>query len=438
MLELAAEQKAFPTPSTIVKQPPTIMSSKAPPSFKVVRLGLLKRGVPAGMASEIASKRFRPRIWLIDNNDRSEYPLDEADASLGTLWLELKETLKDHVHLAGLFGVPTTFGFLHGENACDVSVSEDGKMADESTITTAIKTIENSRTAETVDAPWAALLVEVHRRVQANPDSMEGVCLVLATPDKLPVDDREFLDSVQTILDASVSLVIRHVTRDPQVIKHNNKLKTLKKNVEIVGDFYADADKVAKQNPWLYYSRFLHQCRELGYKNKPMTKMVRRTLKQKEAIKLMSLLFGKLSMKDAPTDMKELPKFVSTLTETNRWTTENGTLEACVNSQQLDRLYGDEAAGTSTTSASKSSGVSSSLSKDDSWRKGPATAVSGSVPSTGLDPNRLRYKDQVQSVIVPIDVTESVPPTGLDPNRLSYKDQVQSVIIPIDVSESES
>lgn len=310
-----------------------------------LRSGLLERGFPEGMATEMSTKLFRHRIWLIDNNENTGieegHSYETANGPVNcSRWTELQESMKDHVFLAGFLQIPTTFGTLHGSDAQDISIAMGSKKSEDAEIAIALQSIERTHPALGTRTPWSLLLQEVRRRAVSDHGLQQGV-LVLATPERLPTEDQEFLDSVKQILDAQIALVIRHCTRDPIVVSHNTRLRKLVKGVEIVGDYESDVRKINIYNPWINYTRSLHRCREQGYKNKPLNKLVQRSLKKKEVRKLLNLLFGKASMKDAPdmeSDWQRFFAYVSKVNQQHSWTMSSGHSQPCLDMRQFGRL----------------------------------------------------------------------------------------------------
>jgi len=130
----------------------------------------------------------------------------------------------------------------------------------------------------------------------------QSVAIVIAT-DGLPTDKegysyaaqhRMFVDALKLLQGlGQVRVIIRLCTDEKRVVSFYNQLDSIAGlSVEVLQDFVGQAKGVNEHNPWLNYTLPLHRLREMGYHDRILDTLDRRSLTKNELYDFFVLLFG--------------------------------------------------------------------------------------------------------------------------------------------------
>ena len=262
-------------------------------------------GYPEGFCRALvhgATQVYAKRYWIIDDSlsmstkdghfllyTPQRDGTDCIEQAPCTRWNELQETVLQHAllahhldiptdfrllnHAAGHFRIPRTFGSTSRLSSSNSSGNSSGNLAD---VQHAQKIL--SRTQPRGVTPLTARLRTVHKELEQSvlPKLPTGqkVALVLAT-DGLPtnVDDHglstqqakeDFRQALLALPAEQVSIVIRLCTDDVDVVSFYNQLETTLPHVQVLDDYWAEAARAQRHNPWLNYGLVLHRIREMA------------------------------------------------------------------------------------------------------------------------------------------------------------------------------
>ena len=112
----------------------------------------------------------------------------------------------------------------------------------------------------------------------------------------------------------------------------------------MLNDFTQEAKEVCAKNAWLNYTLPLHQCREMGYYNRPFDLLDERLLSPDELREFLFLLFGAENFDGVPDPQADWKGFVKGIQaivsrEKKQWNPVTKKLGPWVDVVKMDKLY---------------------------------------------------------------------------------------------------
>lgn len=95
----------------------------------------------------------------------------------------------------------------------------------------------------------------------------------------------------------------------------------LELSVEVIDDYFHEAQQVTSHNPWLNYAMPLHRCREMGFHTRVLDLLDERLLTKDELMDFLKVIFSEASMLNCPdphTDWKKFTAFLQALLDLER------------------------------------------------------------------------------------------------------------------------
>jgi hypothetical protein len=333
---------------------------------------LKQKGFSSGLARELAANAttFANRIWVVDNSGSmiitdghrivptSHGNMTETQVSR---WDELQDTILYHAEMAGTLNSPTVFRLLNDPGRQvgpqELSVAQDppgvGNIKqDIMRIRTVIQ-----RAQPTGVTPLTSHIIQIqqalHRMAPRLRREGKRVAVILAT-DGLPTDEdgfggdeitQEFVQALKTLKGLPIWLVIRLCTDETKVTDFYNSLDgKFELSLEVLDDFFGEAQEVHRHNKWLNYSMPLHRCRELGYHDRLFDLIDERPLTRSELRKFCGLLCGfeVSQIPDPNTDWKAFVTFVQTSValEPQQYSPIKKKVLPLINIRALNKVYG--------------------------------------------------------------------------------------------------
>lgn len=336
---------------------------------------LHQQGFPLGLAEELGNscRTFPIRFWIVDNSGSMRAPDGNriVSASISdkekfkvescNRWIELQGSVSYHIELAGLLRVSTVFRMLNdpgvkiGPQEFSVAEQDAGKI--EHDVKAAKQIIERSEPRGVT--PLTQHLLAIRSRIQSmeqklNSQGQQAV-IVIAT-DGLPSNahgkstrevQQEFVDTLQSLQSLPVWLVVRLCTDDDDVVEYYNNLDNqLELPLEVIDDFFGEAEEIRGANKWLNYALPLHRCREMGYHHRIFDLLDERLLTKDEMLEYMKLLFGAVELADAPDIHADWKGFTSYLgnvvtAHARQWNPISLKMDPWIDMKQLEKAYGD-------------------------------------------------------------------------------------------------
>lgn len=335
-------------------------------AFKELKL----QGYTDGLVHSIQRNRdnFPLRIWVVDNS----YSMTKFDghslqpsktchrvvATDCTRWDEIVSTVNYHAKTSALLEAPTAFRLLNAasDGTEEFGVAQCGPQHTSEDLQNVLDTMRrvrpNGRT------PLTERVTEIAVRIESMKEDLRSrgqkVAIILAT-DGLPTDrtgrstqaeKAAFQNALRRLEGLPVWVVIRLCTDDDAVVDFYNNIDShLELSLDVLDDFYAEAQEVYEHNKWLNYALPLHRMREMGFYHKLFDLIDERPLTRDELPEFFRLLYGADALDGLPDPQLEWKKFlerltVVTKTQPMQWNPVKKRLTPWVRIEALDRAYG--------------------------------------------------------------------------------------------------
>ena len=116
--------------------------------------------------------------------------------------------------------------------------------------------------------------------------------------------NQAFVESLRSLENLPVRLVIRLCTSEEEVVEFYNSLVSLHNlPIDVLQDFVSEAKKVRHINKWLNYGIGLHRCRQLGFRDHYFDLLTQRQLTVEELKYFCSHLFDEKSIEGIDTSL---------------------------------------------------------------------------------------------------------------------------------------
>jgi hypothetical protein len=321
---------------------------------------LSEQGYTRGLLDALETNRneFLYSIWITDNSTSMNvvdgHRIDPVLCNQNTdngnniggavtfkncsRWEEIQQTLDYHAQMAAIVKAPTMFHFVNEPQSSD-SNSERTQLLQQFTISDTSNSNSNlnvkhryedlevaQRTIKAIKPSGKCTpLTETIRNVRdniipkllnttttssgSNKDS-KRIVLVIATDGILADVDEgipateaakdEFIQTIQSLKDLPVWIVVRLCTDDNNVVDYWNNINLDGIELDVLDDYVSEAKEVYAHNKWLNYGLPLHRLREMGFYDDVFDLLDERTLNRREIIDFCTILLGKSVMSKAP------------------------------------------------------------------------------------------------------------------------------------------
>jgi len=333
-------------------------------SDAIARLRTL--GFPQGLAEEMGNSRIScpMRFWIVDNSgsmrlsDGKRIVTDKNNVHVVpcSRWLELQGTIEYHAELAGLLKFPTVFRMLNdpGPTVGPQEFRVGWLIAAE---------VEQAKAIIQKDQPHGVTPLSEHvREIYQRIKRMEGLmrsqgqqAVVVIATDGFPSDGKgyssssvteQFVNDLRLLQTLPVCIVIRLCTDDNSVVEFYNNLDSkLELPLEVLDDFFSEAQEIQKANPWLNYGLPLHRSREMGYHHRIFDSLDEKLLSKDELLEVLLLLFGEEQLQNAPNVHRDWNGFLSFLSslvvkEGKIFNPVTKKMDYWIDTRKLDKAYG--------------------------------------------------------------------------------------------------
>ena len=120
--------------------------------------------------------------------------------------------------------------------------------------------------------------------------------------------------------------------------------------LEVIDDFFGEAQEIYEANKWLNYGLPLHRVREMGYHHRIFDLLDERLLNKDELLEFVKLLFGQRPAHPWPNPHVQWKEFLHEVEttvqrETKQFNPKTHKMEPWIDVKQLKRLYGSGGGG---------------------------------------------------------------------------------------------
>lgn len=199
-------------------------------------------------------------------------------------WKELTNSLRFHLDLSHFGGIPTEFRFLNSSNP--LRIGFDSTESEQSY--QRIKSILDDGSPGG-GTPLCRHIREVTQMIQLFEPQLRAngqvVCLIIATDGE--ASDGDISEVLRPLKALPVWIVLRFCTDDEGIVNYWNRIdEDLELNMDVLDDYFGEAQEIHKVNPWLTYGEPLHRLREFGVTLKEMDKIDESLLSTDEMMKV--------------------------------------------------------------------------------------------------------------------------------------------------------
>jgi hypothetical protein len=201
-----------------------------------------------------------------------------------TRWKELTNALKFHLQLASSGSIPTEFRFLNSCSPVQIGFHLNEDIGGYQRIKAVLD--DGSPSGGT---PLCRHISEVTEMIRYYESQLRAngqvVCLIIATDGE--ASDGDIASILKPLKDLPVWIVLRFCTDDENIIKYWNNIDSeLELNMDVLDDFFGEAEEIHQVNPWLTYGEQLHRMREFGVTLKELDKIDESLLSADEMVKV--------------------------------------------------------------------------------------------------------------------------------------------------------
>jgi len=374
---------AVPVPSAppSATAPPAMPASSAFPSFsRISELNydqikqLKSQGYTQGLIDIIAqmTEYFPHRVWVVDNSgsmnkDDGNRLINTKNSSQVRLvqctrWDEIRETVNYHAQLSALIQAPTTFRLLNNPGmhvgSQEFSIADKGydKQIIDKDVETAKRIMNNASPSGVT--PLARHVREIRDSILPMADDLHNqgkkVTIILAT-DGLPTNERgvggydernDFTEALRSMEGLPVWIVIRLCTDEDDVVEYYNSIDDqLELSIEVLDDFFGEANEVHEHNSWLTYTLPLHRMREMGIPHRLFDLLDERPFTRSELRDFCFLLFGQGAFDGVPEPEEDFAGFIKALDgilkrEKEQWDPVKKKMRPLLHLKEMNRIYG--------------------------------------------------------------------------------------------------
>lgn len=298
---------------------------------------IIAMGFPAGLAKVMDENNtnFPLRIWIIDNSHSmqkddgrliSMKPAGVCKVAKSSRWKEIRDTVVFHAETAAKVHAPTIFRLLN--KPISSRLPREFGVARGSEISAMRELQVAQETLKEVDpkgcTPLTKRVLEIRENIFGIKDQLEAnrerVVVVLAT-DGIPTNrdgqlTREtrdtFVDALKSLSTLPVWIVVRLCTQAEDVVKFYEALnQTNGLHIEVLDDYFSEAQDFYRYNKWVNYALPLHRAREMGVKHRMFDLVIERKLTLSEVKEYFAFLFGKEDIEVLPDPCEDFDGFLA-------------------------------------------------------------------------------------------------------------------------------
>ena len=320
--------------------------------------------MPLGFINLLKNQeKIHSRICVIDdsgsmNNNDGAYMIIQDDIAKKvkcSRWDELKDTILFFLETSHTLEIPTEFRLLNQLSPKIIGIKEiDPDHCN-------YRALKNFMTKESPSGqtPLCKHLSEIVTHITELENELmandEIISLIICTDGH--ASDGDIIPLMKQLAHLPCTVTIRLCTNSKSVTEYwSNIDKDLEINLDIIDDFFGEAEEVYSKNPWINYGLFLHRVREFGINVKVFDLIDERILPVNFMLEFMSILFSckKEQIPDPSLDwntfenwVREQNKNLSNTFNPNTFNPNTKELksEPWINIDQLRQCYNNESLG---------------------------------------------------------------------------------------------
>jgi hypothetical protein len=297
---------------------------------------IIEMGFPVGLAQVMGENNtnFPLRIWIIDNSRSmqkddgrriSMKPAGVCKVAKSSRWKEIRDTIYFHAETAAKVQAPTIFRLLNKPFSTRLPREFGVARGDANATMRELQVAQE--TLKEVDpkgcTPLTKRVLEIRENIFEIKDQLEAngqrVVVVLAT-DGIPTNrdgesTREtrdnFVEALKSLNSLPVWIIVRLCTQADHVVKFYEALnQTNGLYIEVLDDYFSEAQDLCRYNKWVNYALPLHRAREMGVKHHMFDLLIERKLTLSEVKEYFAFLFGKEIVDSLPDPCQDFHDFL--------------------------------------------------------------------------------------------------------------------------------
>ena len=245
-------------------------------------------------------EKIHSRICIIDDSGS----MNEADGAYMIIqddiakkvkcsrWDELKDTILFFLETSRTL-IPTEFRLLNNLTPKIIGIDEIEIVTYECNYS-ALKEFMTNK-SPSGQTPLCKHLSEIVTNITTLKDELmandEIISLIICTDGE--ASDGNIIPLMEQLAHLPCTVTIRLCTNSKRVTEYwSNIDKDLEINLDIIDDFFGEAEEINSKNPWINYGLFLHRIREFGINVKVFDLIDERKLTVDLMLEFMSILFS--------------------------------------------------------------------------------------------------------------------------------------------------
>ena len=312
-------------------------------------------GIPPGFIELLNDPKIHSRVCIIDDSssmkkvDGAYMIIQDGIATKVncTRWDELKDTILFFLETSHTLKIPTEFRLL---NQLVPKITGDKEIDPDNCNYLGLKQFMTNG-SPSFGTPLCKHLGEIVTYITTLKDELlhngKLVSLIICT-DGI-ASDGNIIPFMKQLAQLPCTVTIRLCTNSKSVTDYwSNIDKDLEINLDIIDDFFGEAEEVYSKNPWINYGLFLHRIREFGINVKVFDLLDERSLSVNHMLEFMSVLFNcnKTQIPNPDLDWIVFENWVGEQNRTLSHTFNPNTIglksEPWININQLKKCYNKE------------------------------------------------------------------------------------------------
>lgn len=178
-----------------------------------------------------------------------------------TRWAEVTDTIKFHIALSRQCDIPAEFRMLNSIQPIRIGLKDKSEAARYGTLMRALN--ESPQGSTPICRHIKDIIKEVQKMEKDLRAKRQKICVVILTDGES--SDGDLAHCMKPLSSLPVWVVVRLCTDEEKVVNYWNDIdKELELDIEVLDDFYGEAEEIYAINPWFSYGEPMQRLREFG------------------------------------------------------------------------------------------------------------------------------------------------------------------------------
>ncbi len=203
-------------------------------------------------------------------------------------WKELITALQFHAEVAHRGCIPSEFRFLNAASPLQIGY-DVSQPADNFEVLRGLLNDGSPGGGTPLCRHINEIAAIIRQRAPALLAAGKKAVIVIATDGE--ASDGDVRDALRPLKDLPVWIVLRFCTDEDRIVNLWNSIDSeLELNMDVIDDFFGEAEEIHKVNPWLTYGEPLHRLREFGITLRELDKIDEQVLSADDFVRICKLM----------------------------------------------------------------------------------------------------------------------------------------------------